>query len=353
MFDDAQVSLSGEGKARTVNIALKPLVLKTMNAASFENFVWWTPEELTGNLHSIVPLYRGVVPDAGNLGDLVQAALVQMLAQKGVTASVAHVTREPSTEHPRRVVDYSITEPAIKLTSVSLNGTPASLDAAMQKVIARATHSEFTEGERDDTTEAYLLSPARNAGYIAASFTNVQRVPVASAKAVGVAFSATLVPGEPYKVASLDWTATPVYSAADFVRDNKLRAGDVASENALLATEAHVLQAYHEHGYLDAYLEVTPAADATAHTVAYTLAAQPGEVYRVHTVTPLNLAPEAQAEFDRAWSMKPGAPYNEQYVAKFINNNTSLPHLARYSGSFQASADPQTHLVDLTVTFAK
>jgi hypothetical protein len=49
--------------------------------------------------------------------------------------------------------------------------------------------------------------------------------------------------------------------------------------------------------------------------------------------------------------MKPGEPYTAAYVEKFIQTNTALPHLATYTASYQASADPQTHLVDLTINF--
>jgi len=49
--------------------------------------------------------------------------------------------------------------------------------------------------------------------------------------------------------------------------------------------------------------------------------------------------------------MKPGDVYNEAYISSFLNNNTAMQHLATYSASFQASADPLTHLVDLTITF--
>ena len=104
-------------------------------------------------------------------------------------------------------------------------------------------------------------------------------------------------------------------------------------------------------GYIDAYVTAGPALDNAAHTVTYALQAVPGEVYRLKTVTPLNLTPEAQQEFDANWRMKPNDVYNESYVARFITNNSALKHLAGYTASFQAVGDPATHLVDLTITF--
>ena len=77
----------------------------------------------------------------------------------------------------------------------------------------------------------------------------------------------------------------------------------------------------------------------------------PGEIYHLHTATPTGLSPEALKEFNTGWQMKPGDVYNPAYVTAFIHANKALQHLSTYAGTFQASADPQTHLVDLTIAF--
>jgi hypothetical protein len=47
--------------------------------------------------------------------------------------------------------------------------------------------------------------------------------------------------------------------------------------------------------------------------------------------------------------LKPGAAYDPLYTANFLTNNTALRSLAGYVAGFQAAADSQTHLVDLTI----
>lgn len=354
LFDDAEISLSGQGKARTVLLALKPMPLAKLIPASFENFVWFTPEELGSSIHSRVPLYRGAFSDAGNFADTVQAALQQMLAAKGIAATVSHVTVEPTTQHPQRVVDFKIEQPSVRLTSATLTGTPSDISAeAIKRYQARLSGMAYNEGLSGTTVEDRLLSPWRNLGYIAARLDGVQRTPAATAEGIGVLYTASLQAGAVYTVAGLTWTATPVYSDADFARDTKLHSGQIAGSRLLDMTEASILAAYRSQGYLDAYLDAAPKLDDTAHTVIYALHAIAGEQYHLKSVTPLNLSPEAQKEFDSGWRMKPGDLYNERYVQTFINNNTALQHLATYSASFQASADPQTHLVDLTITFVR
>lgn len=350
LFDSAEMELTGPG-SRTAHLELKPTPLNKLLPASFENYVWWTPQELTEAIHTRVPLYRGVCSDAGNLPDLIQAALEQMLAEKSVQATTSHTIVEPTTDHPQRVVNFKIESPHILLASLDITGTPPALAAAMQQLTQRAERIPFNEGLSGVTTRQVLLMPALNAGYLSADLTDVQRSVTTTLSGIGVAYSAHLDAGEPYKVAGIAWQPTPVYSAADFDKDALLHPGNIASGEALHKTEAKIIAAYRAQGYIDAYIAPTPTLDPAAHTVTYALQAVPGDVYRLKTVTPLNLTPEAQQEFAASWRMRPNDIYNESYVASFITNNSALKHLAAYSATFQAVGDPATHLVDLTITF--
>jgi len=43
----------------------------------------------------------------------------------------------------------------------------------------------------------------------------------------------------------------------------------------------------------------------------------------------------------------------QNYLTTFLNKNTALKSLNGYSATYKALSDPHTHLVDLTITFAK
>ncbi len=362
LFADASVDLSGQGKARTVHVDLKPIPLAKLLPASFENLVWFTPDELTAGIHARVPLYRGVASDAGNFPDTIQAALQQMLAEKGITATLSHTIVEPTTQHPVRVVDFTIDKPSVRLDKLHLSlmappDAAATLTPGLQQAANQAARSPFNEGLAGNTLGDILLNPMRNAGYINARLDNIQRTVApapAPTQAPGfvVTYTARIVTGDAYKLSSLTWQPTPFYSAADFARDAKLHPGDLANANALAQTEAAISTAYLTLGYMDVYILSNPATDDTAHTVAYTLHAVPGDPYHLHAVTTTGLSPNAQKAFDAVWQMKPGDPYSDLAVDSFLRKNIAQPAFAQYGASFRAAADPQTHLVDLTVTFA-
>jgi outer membrane protein insertion porin family len=359
LFLDAEISYTGTGKVRGLVVDLKPIALGKLLPASFENFAWFTPDELTAGIHAHVPLYRGAASDAGTLPDDIQSALQQMLTAKGITATLSHTIIEPTNIHPLRTVSFRIEQPSVRLLTVHLSmvsppGAVAALTPGLQQAVNLAPRHPYNEGLSGLTLEDTLLDPFRRAGYIQSALDNLQRTVAPSPtdpKVFLVTYTARIVTGDPWKIAALIWTPTPLYSAADFARDNKLHPGDPANDTALLTLEAAISAAYLSHGYMDVYVLPHPLADRAAHAVTYNLEPIPGDVYRLHTVTPTGLSPEALQEFNANWQMKPGDVYNPEYVSTFVKANKSLPLLSTYAGGFKASADSQTHLVDLTITF--
>ena len=357
LFGDAEVTLSSSGKARTVVVNPKAIPLDKLLPVSFENLVWFTPAELTKEIHAHLPLYRGVASDAGNFPDEIQTALQQILTAKGITATFSHAVIEPTNHHPIRVINFKVDETQIHIATVHLSitgppGAAAELAPFIKPAIDKATNVDFNEGLGGFTLEDRLLGPARNAGYITAHLDNTTRTVAPSAHGLSITYTATLISGDPYKVSAITWEPTPLYSADDFTRDAKLHTGDLATISALFLTERPISSTYLVQGYMDVYVLSNPVPDATTHTIAYTLHVVPGEIYRLHTITANGLSPDAQKAFDAAWSMKAGDPYSPVPIGDFLRKNIAQPAFRPYTMSYQASADPQTHLVDLTLTFA-
>ena len=51
--------------------------------------------------------------------------------------------------------------------------------------------------------------------------------------------------------------------------------------------------------------------------------------------------------------MKTGELYNPEYVKAFLKINSGLRELAGYAAVYKGYADPNTHRVDLVLTFAR
>jgi outer membrane protein insertion porin family len=363
LFTDAQVFLSGQGKARTVHVTVKPASLATLYPASFENLVWFTPDELTQGIHARVPLYRGAVAEAGNTSDSIQAALQQMLTEKGVSAKLSHDLMAPIVQHPARVMNFKVSQPQVTVADVHLSltgptGASAQLTPGLQKAVNQAVRAPYNEGLTSLTIEDRLLSAPRSAGYVAASLDHIQRTfaPVNSNdRGIGVTYTARIVTGDVYKLSALTLLPTPeptpFYTAADLTHDTRVHPGDIADLISLDDTATHVVSAWLMRGYMDASISAIPTLDAANHTVAYALKVTPGPVYTLGTLAISGDTPATRKFFDSVWPLKIGDPYSDQIVNTFLRKNAAQPAFKNVSLGYQASTNPDTHLVDLTITF--
>jgi outer membrane protein insertion porin family len=168
-----------------------------------------------------------------------------------------------------------------------------------------------------------------------------------------VVLTTRLNPGTVFHVAGLTFAGTHLVTQESFAATAKLHSGDVASRAALLESLAPVDAAYRNKGYLDVVIKAAPTLDATASTVAYAITVEPGEQYHLKQVTPTGIEGAALGDFNRGFLPKPGDVYDPSYVAGFLKANTALRALVGYAAAYKAYADPNTHTVDLVISFYK
>lgn len=352
-FEDVNVDSKGTPSGLTLIFVLKPLPSEQVTKVRFENFVWFTPEELRGIVHQVLPLFNGEMPESGASLEQVDAALQAAVVAKGLTGAVVqHEAVMATTADPVHSLAFRVARPSVMENIVRVEGLDPALAPLVSQIATKLTGTPYVEGETQTATLGRLLGPYRDAGYLDAKFADVQ-VATVPGDTVRVDLTAKLVPGQPYRVKEMQFTETPLVSSAAFAAQAKLHTGDVASRKQLLATLAPVDAAYQKQGYADEYVDTVATADAAMHTVSYAFTVVPGEQYRVRSVNVTGLTPEARAQFDLGWLLKPGDLYDPGYVRSFLTNNTALRGLAAYVGGFKAASDPQTRLVDLTIEFVR
>ena len=334
---------------------LKPMPPEGLATARFANFVWWQPEELQSLVRARQPLFQGSIPNAGNLQDSVIATLTTLLAEKGVAN--AHVTAIHSAalgSSASSTVSFAVDFPTVVIRSITLTGTSPEQKPHLATFLKSQAGEPFEEG----TTRAALASGIadiyRNDGFLDAHLDTITHTaPVVIGSHVDLDLTGTVIEGEPYKVSSLTWAGSDVVSTADFAKVATLHPGDIAAQIALKQTLLKIANAYYAKGYQDVRVQAPAKLDPATHQVAYTVRVTPGDQYRLHSIQTAGLSDAQKHEFDSNWHMHPGDFYDVNYVNNFLRQNTALRTLNGYSGKYRAVADPDTHLVDLTVTFVK
>jgi hypothetical protein len=355
LFYNVKASYDTPNEVGTATFVLDPVPASQLARVSFANIVWLTPAEIDATVKEL-PLYRGVLPMSGSLkmADSIQAALQSALATRGVQATLTHSLIPPSPQHPYPAMEFRVSSPNVVLASASLFDIPPALVNRTLKAQTDAVKAPYNEGIAGTTLSDLLLAPARNAGYIGAKLWHVERKRhVINRTTVSVDFVARMDAGPIYSVHSLHWTPTEVLSETDFRRQAALHVGQVPTTDAADKTEQVITNAYYAQGYLEANITAAQNLDPRTGAADYSYTAVTGPQYRLGHVTLQGLSPEAKQDFLAAWTMKPGDVYNEGYLLNFLAAHQDIASLKGYTFTYDRSTTPDTHMVDLTLTFKK
>jgi outer membrane protein assembly factor BamA len=352
-FGDLQVTLDGPAKAISIIFKITPLDKSHELTASFDNFIWFTPEELDKGVRGRVPLFAATIPESGNLQDAVESALADMLKEKGITATLTHDVYEPSAFRPLRIVAYRIKSPAITIRSVNLTGGSPELAASVHEIQTRIAGKPFNDGLEKPTTVETILQPYLKAGYLNAHLSDRVLTPITSSSRIEVDLTGSINAGVPFHVGNIVWAGSPQISSSAFAATTPLHTGDLVTPAVLAKAIDLIAAAYRKQGYADVVVSATPSIDSSTSQVSYTFTAAPGDIYRIRSLTPVNLTSSQQGDFNRGWTLKAGDVFDSEYITNFLKMNSALRSFDGYSATYKALRDPESHLVDVTVTFSR
>ncbi|HEX4005215.1 MAG TPA: POTRA domain-containing protein [Acidobacteriaceae bacterium] len=344
MFSDVHFSFDGV----ELNYTLKPA--DGMRAAGYANFPWWDDKALTAAVETKVPLFHGEIPPESPMQQEVAAALTELLAQKGVTATVSGVLRRSPDNGA--AIEYHIDTPPVEVGSVHLSGVSANWAEPVLAIQKAAAGQDF-DGATEATLAMALRAIYHRQGYLEAAMTGYAHgTPEVADGKVLVPVSATVVEGAQYRVQGMHFAGDAVVTVEEFNKIARLHLADIANEDLLHATLAQMSQAYKSQGYLRAKLDANPKLDAMTRTVDYTITVQLGPVFTMGTLGLVNVSDVQRAEIMRVWPLREGGRYDQLAVGQFlVKYKNQLHSLDGWSASYKEYDHEDSHVVDLVVTF--
>jgi outer membrane protein assembly factor BamA len=344
LFADIHYTISN----LALTFTLTPQPDKNMLPALYSNFVMFDPGQLTPLIHAKLPLFTGTIPSAGTLQQSVQNALVAILQDKGFTNAAVD-----SINAGTNAVAFSITNPPVQLRTVHVDNVSPAAQPKVAEIQQAFAGNDYERGS-EAAVQQRLADSYRDLAFLDVAIDPPTRsAAVIEPTRIVVDISTAAHEGTQYHVSKLDYPVSPIVAPADFEKVASLKPGDLAARVMMLSTGAHFANLFKRRGYIDAKVSIAQNKDSAAHTVAYAFTAIPGEQYHLKSVHTLNLSDQQQKDFDANWKLTPGSPYDEEYVASFIRKNTAIRSFQGYSATYKQAAYPDTHDVDLTITFVK
>jgi len=344
MFSGVQFSFDGVN----LKYILKPA--EGLEPVAYTNFPWWDEKTLTAAVAAKVPLFHGEVPPESAMQQHVAAALTELLAEKGVTATVSDAPA--TTLRGEKEIEYRIDAPPVEIGSVHLSDVSAAWAEPVLAVQKAEVGQDF-----DPATESTLATALRTMyhrqGYLEMTMTHYEHgEPQVLDGKILVPVNATVVEGPQYRVRTMAFAGDAVITPEQFSKMAQLHMSDVANEDLVHGTMAEMTQAYKSHGYLRVKVDATPRLDAATRTVDYAFSVVPGPVFTMGTLGLANASDVQRAEVMKVWPLREGDVYDEGLVEQFlVRYKNQLHSLDGWSASFKGYEHEDSHVVDLVVTF--
>lgn len=314
--------------------------------------------DLDAKLHQQLPLYHGKVPGDGGLMDGVRLALEKILADQGISASVTATTAGSLGTHKLNAVVYSITSPPVLVGPVKLNGVSARLQPEVQRAVAEIAKLPFDTANSAGNLGEAVERVYRDEGYAAVKVqVSSAGAPVVAAGGIQMPFSIDVEEGRVYKVAAIHLPEGAPVTQAEV--DKIMADPAIAQEGVRIRTVWTLLSSrYKARGYLDCAVTPHAALNDANGTVSYNVDVVPGPVYHLGFVKFDNVSDPLRAVLIHYWQMMPGDVFDESYVSQFlfkaeIEDAGLRRSLMGVKESFDATADPQTHQVNVVIRLSR
>jgi outer membrane protein assembly factor BamA len=283
----------------------------------FDNFVWFSDDELLDLLRARVMLFDGSLPAGGNLSDQVADALNGIMAERKITGKAEYL-RGAAIDGPIDSYIYKVNFRAIVVRNMDFPGAAPNEIPPLQAVAKHLAGQEYLRTKMREQEKLNFLPVYLARGYLKASFTDAQAKVGEDGPETLVDVSFPVAPGRQYRLTGIAWAGNRVFTDGQLLELIHLKNGEPANAVQLADDLDQVHKLYGAKGYLFAHADPTPEMDDAQSTVRYQLSVTEGDIYRMGDLLIDGLDAEAAKKMAAQWQMKKGDPYDNGYMQKFF-----------------------------------
>lgn len=349
-----QVGYNFDGANLIVNLTPSP----QLYSVKLANIPLAPQTDLDSVLQSRLPLYRGKVPSEGGLLESVRGALEQMLAAQGIKATVVAAPYTDDKLHKVTAMTFDETSPPVAIGEIAADASSTPLDPKATALIEKLSGTAYDVEGSPSEIETNLDNYYQDQGYLEAqAHAARQGAAVVAADGVKVPFTVSVTLGALYKITAVQLAPGTLVTQADFDKQSHIHPGDVADGERVRENWHYLARQYHNRGYIEARIHVTPSFDRAQGTVSYAVSADAGPQFMMGTLTIENVTDDLRGAMYSAWKMPQGAVFNEGAILGFFATNGVNPKLEQMFKTsdikYTLKQNEDNHTVDVVLRLEK
>ncbi len=325
----------------------------------FENFVWFSEDEIARAIRQDVPFFDGTAPEAGTTTDKIAAALQRLLSQKRIAGRVEHM---PYSGNGRQEILFTVEGVKIPVCSLRFPGATAISEADLIKASQSLLKSDYSRKNAGVFADYTLFPLYRHLGHLRAQFQPPTAVVEESPSqcAGGVAVTIQVDEGAVYSWEAAEWSGNQTLTNEDLSAALGMNAGEVADGLKIDKGLKDVRKAYGHRGYMTAEIKESVEFDDAARRVSYRIGVTEGPRYFMGKLIITGLSPEDAEQLKAKWTLGSNAVFDDSYIDSFRQTGlrefmNGLMQRSR-SGSrakveVEIRPDAQSKTVDVIISF--
>ena len=316
----------------------------------FDNFIWFSDEELAAKIRQAVPAFDGTVPKSGEIAGTITATLEKLVHDKGVSGRVEYLPAyAPGGQQLAHV--FAVRDQPMPICRVNFGGAAAVSESDLIKRSKPLINADYSRSFVGDFVKDNLVPVYRERGYLKVRFDNSQ-AQREEGGCKGVHVSVSVAEGAVYSWDKVDWSGNVSIGTPDLEAMLSMRNGDLANGVKFDDGLKQIKTAYGKRGYISSRLDPKPTFDDDNRRVAYRVSISEGPQYHMGSLSFAGIPESEATRLRKSWGLREGAVYNASYLDDYMRvwlAPTEEP--GRKLKGISLKPDLQRLTVDVSFTF--
>lgn len=294
--------------------------------ARFEDFVWFSDEDLLKRIQERAPLFNGELPLSGSLADQVSDVLQALLVESAIPGQVEY-ERTGKQDGPVDSIVYRVSDVLIQIRDVNFVGAGDAELPALKAVSQRVRDTEYSRTVLSALVQHQLMPVYLARGYLKASFgapqTKIVKKPSAENEEgprnltiVDVTFP--VVSGDQYKLKALEWSGNHEFPTDVLQKMVRAQFGEPANTVRLADNMKDIQKLYGSRGYVTTAIKADLDFDESAKTVVIRVGIKEGPIFHMGDLEFRGLDNSLEAKLRNLWKIRQGDVYDSTYLSEYL-----------------------------------
>jgi outer membrane protein assembly factor BamA len=291
---------------------------------AFDNFVWFTDEELREAIKRRVPAFDGTAPEAGNVTEQIKQALQDLLRDRKIDGTVEYnLSADPSGRKVEHL--FSVKGPGLRVCKINYQGARALSEETLVIKSGGIFDNDFSRAFVLGFVQSNLIPLYWERGYLRASFSPPKAKPDSGTAECekGLAVSMYVDEGSIYVWDKAAWDGAEALTAQELDAALGMRSREVANVVKIDKGLASVRRAYARKGFLVASVRAAQEFDDANRSVAYRFQILEGPQYRMGDLVIDGLSEADTNNLRGRWAILHGEVFDSAYPDQFLKKNVA------------------------------